>query len=68
MQAPTGRWVFFFNHSDKPARVDFSRDLEKPASRIREITKDLKITPTGTSLALRTEIPAQSVRIYRIDF
>jgi beta-galactosidase len=68
MQAPKGRWVFLFNHSDKPASVGFSRELEKPPSSIREITTDHKITAMGTRLSVKTEIPAQSVRIYRIDF
>ena len=68
MQAPKGRWVFLFNHSDKPADVDFSRELEELPSSIREITTDHKITTTGTKLHLKTGVPAQSIRIYRIDF
>jgi beta-galactosidase len=68
MQAPKGRWVFFFNHSEKPATVEFTRELEQPASSIREIMTDHKIPAAGTSLDLKTEIPVQSVRIYRIDY
>lgn len=68
MQAPRGRWVFFFNHSDKPVPVEFSRELEKPASRIREIMTDQQGTATGTNLSLKMEVPAESVRVYRIDF
>src|SRR6266496_273800 len=68
MQAPRGRFIFFFNHSERTASVKFRRDLEKPASGIREIMTDEKITTAGTSLLLRTEVPAQSVRLYRIDF
>jgi len=68
MQAPRGRLIFFFNHSERTASVKFRRDLEKPASGIREIMTDEKITTAGTSLLLRTEVPAQSVRLYRIDF
>jgi len=68
MYTPTGRWVFLFNHAEKPASVDFSRALEKPASSIREITRGQQIAPSGTTLTLKTEVPAQSVRIYRIDF
>jgi hypothetical protein len=68
MQAPGGRLIFLFNHSERTASVNFRRDLEKPASGIREIMTDAKIVTTGTSLLLRTEVPAQSVRIYRIDF
>jgi hypothetical protein len=68
MQAPTGRLIFLFNHSQKQAPVEFRRELEKPASRIREITTDEKITTTGNALLIKTEVPAQSVRVYRIDF
>lgn len=68
MYAPRGRFVFFFNHADKPASVEFSRALEKPASSIREITTGQNIAPTGTNLELKADVPAQAVRIYRIDF
>lgn len=68
MYAPKGRFVFFFNHADKPASVEFSRALEKPASSIREITTGQNIAPTGTNLELKADVPAQAVRIYRIDF
>lgn len=68
MVSGKGRFVFFFNHSEKSATVEFSRELEKPASKIREIMTDQKITAAGKSLALRTDVPAQSVRIYRIDY
>jgi beta-galactosidase len=68
MYAPKGRWVFFFNHRDKPAAVEFGRVLEKPASSIREMVTGEKISPAGTDLNLKAEVPAQGVRIYRIDF
>jgi beta-galactosidase len=69
MYAPQkGRWVFFLNHADKPASVRFNRSLERPASSIREIVTGRKFSPTGTNLELKSEVPAESVRIYRIDF
>jgi hypothetical protein len=68
MYAPKGRWAFFFNHRDKPAAVEFARVLERPASSIREIVAGEKISPAGTNLNLKAEVPAQSVRIYRVDF
>ena len=69
MYAPQkGRWVFLFNHADKPASVHFVRSLERPASGIREIVTGQKISPAGANLDLRSEVPAESVRIYRIDF
>jgi len=68
MYAAKGRWVFFFNHAESPALVEFSRILEQPALHIREITTGQEVAHTGTHLSLRTDVPAQSVRIYRIDF
>jgi beta-galactosidase len=68
MQSPQGGLVFFFNHGDKPASVDFRRVLRKPAVSIREITMGEKLQPSGMELHLNTEVPAQRVRVYRIDF
>jgi len=63
-----GRWVFFFNHSETPAKVRFVRSLERPASAIREIVTGASVPPKGADLELRCEVPGGSVRIYRIDF
>ena len=68
MYSAKGRWVFFFNHRDKPSSVEFRRALEKPASSIREVMTGQKIVPAGSELHLKAEVPAGSVRIYRIDF
>jgi beta-galactosidase len=68
MEAPKGRWVFFFNHSEKPAQVEFNRKLERPPSSIREVTTNQQITARGTVLSVKTVVAPQSVRIYRIDF
>ena len=68
MQALHGRWVFFFNHSEKPAQVAFSRELEKAPSSIREIMTDQRLAGTGKNLRLKTDVPAESARIFRIDY
>lgn len=68
MYAPNGRWVFFFNHTAATAPLDFSRTLEKPATRIHEIMTGQELAHAGTNLNLKADIPAQSVRVYRIDF
>jgi len=68
MYAPKGRWVFFFNHADKPASVEFARVLERPASHIREIMTSQEVAPVGINLSLKADVLAQSVKIYRIDF
>jgi beta-galactosidase len=69
MYAPgKGRWVFFFNHANRPASVEFVRSLEKPASSIREMVTGQEIASTGSKLDLKAQVPAQTARIYRIDF
>jgi len=64
MQAPQGRLVFFFNHGDRAASVDFRRALEKPAVTVREITTGEKLQPAGMELHLNLEVPPGSVRVY----
>ena len=68
MYAPGGAVVFFFNHRDGSASVEFSRTLEKQASAIREIMTGRQIPATREILHLSAEVPAHSVRIYRIDY
>ncbi|HTM37770.1 MAG TPA: beta-galactosidase [Terriglobales bacterium] len=68
MQAAEGRFVFIFNHSENPSAVEFSRDLEKPASGIREIMTNQRLPVAGKTFSVKLEIPPQSVRIYRIDY
>ncbi len=68
MRAPDGRLVFFFNHSEKPVQVEFTRMLDKPAAAVHEIVTGRSEQPEGMTLSLKTEVPAESVRIYRIDF
>jgi beta-galactosidase len=68
MYAPKGRWVFFFNHGDKPASVEFTRAMERPASKIREIATGEEVAPTEADLNLKTTVPGQCVRIYRVEF
>ena len=68
MQASNGWLVFFFNHGETPANVEFTRTLEKPAVHIREIFTGRAEQPNGSRLDIRTQVPALSVRIYRIDY
>jgi beta-galactosidase len=68
MSAPSGRLVFLFNHSNTLATVEFRRSLEKPAATITEISTGQKVSANGANLEIKTEVPAESVRIYRIDY
>jgi len=68
MQGEKGHLVFFFNHADTPANVAFTLRLEKPASRIHEIVSGESAGSTASNLRIETVVPAQGVRIYRIDY
>ncbi len=68
MSAPQGRLVLLFNHSNAAASVNFQRSLERPAKLITEIVTDRKVQPSGANLELKVAVPADSVRVYRIDY
>lgn len=68
LDAEKGRFVFFFNHGDKTAEVEFSQELPRLATKIQAIGTPEHPLPAGKKFAVKTEIPAQSVRIYRIDY
>ena len=68
MQGEKARLVFLFNHGDKPAQVEFAEQLEGPAKSVREIVSGETETAEGRRFRVSTEVPAQAVRIYRIDF
>lgn len=68
MDAPGGKMIMLFNHSTSPAKVDFTTDLPKPATKITELLAGGNVTAAGAKLKLSTEIPAQSTRVYRVDF
>jgi len=48
--------------------VELSVPLEKPATRIRELVAGESLAISGPRLDLRTEVRAQSVLVYRVDF
>jgi beta-galactosidase len=68
MDAPTGHLVFFFNHGEKAAEVEFGEQLEKPAAGVREIVFGTAETKSGNKFTVKTEVAAHAVKIYRIDY
>jgi len=68
MQSPAARVVFLFNHGDTPASVDFSETLPRAAARVREIISGENQEPEGNRFSVKTEVPPQAVKIYRIDY
>jgi beta-galactosidase GanA len=68
MSAASGLLVFLFNHGTTPARAQFRRTLERPATSITEIIAGQKIALTGNDFKLEIELPGESLRIYRIKY
>src|ERR1700683_3342179 len=68
MDGEKGRFVFFFNHGEKAAEVEFTEELDRSAGNVREIVIGETRKVEGKRLAVKTEVPALGVRIYRIDY
>jgi beta-galactosidase len=67
MVSDKGEMLFFFNHSDKPVRVAYAIVAARSVSRISEVAGTLPSAGVG-SAALNFEMPAQGVRVYRMDY
>jgi hypothetical protein len=68
MDGEKGRFVFFFNHGEQTAEVEFAEELEGPAGNVREIVIGETRKLEGKRFTVKTEVPALAVRIYRIDY
>jgi beta-galactosidase len=68
MDAPSGRMVFLFNHAERAAQVEFAEDLPKTATTVQEIVSGEVQPNIDKRFGVKTDLPAQSVRIYRIDY
>jgi beta-galactosidase GanA len=68
MESPAGKLVFFFNHGDKDAHVEFAEELDRPAASVREVVTGKMAKAEGKRFSVKTEVPVQTVRIYRIDY
>jgi hypothetical protein len=67
VEAPKGKFVFL-NYRDKLAEVEFTEDLQHPPARLRETIEGKALSTTGKTLRARAEVPAQVVRVFRIDY
>ena len=69
LEAEKGKLMFLFNHGEKSAEVEFEEELEKSGKSAREIVSgstDGKVE--GKRFVVKTEVPAESVRIWRIEY
>jgi hypothetical protein len=68
MAGPLGDLVLLFNHGPRPAQVDYELPLGREVRAVREIVAGATLAPAaGARLRIATEVPAESVRVYRID-
>jgi len=48
--------------------VEFIEELQHPPARVRKIIEGKSLTTTGKALLVKAKVPAQAVRIFRIDY
>jgi len=68
LTAPGGEFVFLFNHGAQPAEVECTIPLRGTPKRVREITRTESVPVDGSVFAARIVVPAETVRVYRIDY
>lgn len=68
MQSPQGQLVLLFNHGNAAAHADFIDSLQGHTAEIVELTANQKLPAATGSLKISTEIPAQSARVYRVQY
>jgi ABC-type transporter Mla MlaB component len=66
--ADSGRMVFLINWEERAANVELIVPLEKAPRQVREITTGKELAAAGAQVQIHTEVPAQAVRVYRIDY
>jgi beta-galactosidase len=67
MTGPQADFVFLFNHGAAPAQVALSLPLASAPAAVRELATGEAVSPTGRAFTLESTVPAQSVRVYRLD-
>jgi beta-galactosidase len=68
MDAEKGKFVFLFNHGETAAGVEFTEELEKVPASVKEIIKGEELKIAGKRFEVKTEVPGESVRIWRVEY
>jgi beta-galactosidase len=68
MVSGLGEIVMFFNHGAAEATVTGSLALARPAGTVRELVTGTALGAAGSALPLDIRMPAESVRVYRVDY
>src|ERR1017187_10305836 len=67
--ADSGRLVFLINWEDRAANLDLAVPLDKAPKHVREVTGGQSLPAGGGArVQIHAEVPAQAVRVYRIDY
>ncbi|MBP7569125.1 MAG: hypothetical protein KBA95_03585, partial [Acidobacteria bacterium] len=67
MTGQSADFVFLFNHGTAAAEVDLAVPLTAAPSAIGELVTGESLRPSGTTFGLKTTIPGETVRVYRLD-
>jgi beta-galactosidase GanA len=68
MDGENGHFVFFFNHGETAAEVEFTEELGRSAADVREIVTGETRRVEGKRFAVKTQVPALGAKIYRVDY
>jgi beta-galactosidase len=68
MAGAGGELLLLFNHGAADAAVTWRAGLTRAPRAVREITTSTPVTASGTALTLEVTVPAQGVRVYRVDY
>ncbi len=66
--APKGELVVLLNHGTTAAEVDATLPLTAPPARVRELITGASLPTSAASLVVRTTVPGESVRVYRVEY
>lgn len=68
MTAPDGELMLLLNHGTAAAHVDLDWPVARPPARVRELVTGNAIGAGGHTLHVTTDVPAESVRVYRAEY
>src|SRR5262249_30259263 len=66
--ADSGRMVFLINWEMHAASVELSLPLDRAPRLVREVTNGQQVAASGNRIQISTQVPAQGVKVYRIDY
>jgi beta-galactosidase len=68
MTAAHGEFLFLFNHSAGPADVEYTLALPAGPRQVRELVTGEAMKAAGKALPVKLTLPAETVRVFRIEY